>query len=191
MSYHRKRRPIKNEKKIKPSNNGWNLIPPNLTANAGAQNQARADIKNAEGKTLGTASLREIKDGVVLTVNVEGLPQGLHAVHIHSVGKCEAPAFTSASPHFNPINKKHGLNNPAGPHAGDLPDMYVAKNGNGTYELLMDSITLGSGETSIFDTDGSTIVIHLTADNNITDPAGNSGDRIACGMITKAVAERR
>jgi superoxide dismutase, Cu-Zn family len=92
-------------------------------ANAGAQNQARADVKNAEGKTIGTASLREIKDGVVLTVNVDGLPQGLHAVHIHSVGKCEAPAFTSAGPHFNPNDKKHGLKNPAGPHAGDLPDV--------------------------------------------------------------------
>jgi superoxide dismutase, Cu-Zn family len=160
-------------------------------ANAGAQNQARADIKNAEGKNLGTASLREIKDGVVLRVNVEGLPQGLHAIHIHSVAKCEGPAFTSAGPHFNPIDKKHGLKNPAGPHAGDLPDMYVVKNGKGTYEVLMDSITLGSGDTSIFDTDGSSIVIHLTADDNITDPAGNSGDRIACGVITKAAAKQR
>lgn len=159
------------------------------TANAGAQNQARADIKNAEGKSVGTASLRETKDGVVMTVNVKGLPQGLHAVHVHSVGKCEGPAFTSAGPHFNPMNKKHGLKNVAGPHAGDLPDMYVEKNGVGRYEALIDSITLGSGETSIFDADGSTIIIHVTADDNVTDPAGNSGDRIACGVITKAAAK--
>ena len=86
------------------------------------------------------------------------------------------PAFTSAGPHFNPMNKKHGLKNPAGPHAGDLPDMYVEKNGAGRYEVLIDSITLGSGETSIFDADGSTIIIHVTADDNVTDPAGNSGD---------------
>ena len=152
---------------------------------AGAQNQARVDIQNAQGKGIGTASLRETKDGVVITVSVNGLPQGLHAVHIHSVGKCEGPAFTSAGPHFNPTNKKHGLKNPAGPHAGDLPNMYVEKNGVGRYEVMGDNITLGSGETSIFDADGSTIIIHATADDNITDPAGNSGDRIACGVITK------
>jgi superoxide dismutase, Cu-Zn family len=110
------------------------------SASAGAQNQARADIKNAEGKSIGTASLRETKDGVLLTVNVKGLPQGLHAVHFHSVGKCEGPAFTSAGPHFNPFGKKHGLKNPAGPHAGDLADMYVQKNGVGRYEALTDSI---------------------------------------------------
>jgi Cu-Zn family superoxide dismutase len=150
-----------------------------------AQAQARADIKNAEGKSIGTASLRETKEGVVMTVNVKGLPQGLHAVHIHSVGKCEGPAFTSAGPHFNPTDKKHGLKNPEGPHAGDLPDMLVNKDGRGRYEALTDSITLGSGATSIFDADGSTIIIHVTADDNVTDPTGNSGDRIACGVITK------
>jgi superoxide dismutase, Cu-Zn family len=159
------------------------------TASAYAQNQARADIKNAEGKSVGSGSLRETKDGVVMTVNVKGLPQGLHAIHFHSVGKCESPAFTSAGPHFNPMNKKHGLKNAAGPHAGDLPDMYVEKNGVGRYEALIDSITLGSGETSIFDADGSTIIIHVTADDNVTDPAGNSGDRIACGVITKGAAK--
>ena len=156
------------------------------TANASAQNRARADIQNAEGKSIGTASLRETKDGVLLmTVNVKGLPQGLHAVHIHSVGKCEGPAFTSAGPHFNPMNKKHGLENAAGPHAGDLPDMYVEKNGAGRYEVLVDRITLGPGEMSIFDADGSAIVIHVTADDNVTDPTGDSGDRIACGVIVR------
>ena len=153
--------------------------------NAGGQHQARADIQNAQGKSIGTASLRETKDGVVITVSVNGLPQGLHAVHLHAVGKCEGPAFTSAGPHFNPLDKKHGLQHSAGPHAGDLPDMYVQKNGVGRYEVLTDNITLGSGETSIFDGDGTTLIIHATADDNITDPAGNSGDRIACGVITK------
>ena len=159
------------------------------TASAYAQNRARADIKNAEGKSVGTASLRETKDGVLMTVNVNGLPEGLHAVHVHSVGKCEGPAFTSAGPHFNPMNKKHGLMNPAGPHAGDLPDMYVEETGAGRYEVLIDNITLGSGETSIFDADESAIIIHVTADDNVTDPAGNSGDRIACGVITRAAAK--
>ena len=153
------------------------------TANAHAQGQGHADIKNAGGKTIGTASVRETKDGVLLVIDVRGLPEGLHAVHVHAVGKCEGPAFTSAGPHFNPLNKKHGLENAAGPHVGDLPDMYVEKNGIGRYEVLLDSITLGSGETSIFDADGSAIVIHVTADDNVSDPVGNSGDRIACGVI--------
>ena len=155
------------------------------TASAYAQNQARADIKNAQGKSVGTVFLRETKDGVLMTVNVNGLPEGLHAVHVHSAGKCEGPAFTSAGPHFNPMNKQHGLKNPAGPHAGDLPDMYVEKNGAGRYEVLVDSITLGSGERSIFDTDGSSVIVHVTADDNMTDPTGNSGDRVACGMIVR------
>src|SRR5262249_37859200 len=105
-------------------------------------------------------------------------------------GKCEGPAFTSAGPHFNPLNKKHGLENAAGPHAGDLPDMYVEKNGAGRYEVLLDGITPGPGETSIFDADGSAIVIHMTADDNVTDPTGNSGDRIACGVITRGAAKK-
>ena len=154
-------------------------------ASAQAQDQGHAIIKNAEGKTIGTASIRDTKDGVLLTVNVRGLPAGLHAVHVHSVGKCEGPAFTSAGPHFNPLNKKHGLENAAGPHAGDLPDIYVEKNGAGRYEVLLDRISLGAGETSIFDADGSAIVIHVTADDNMTDPTGNSGDRIACGVIVR------
>jgi superoxide dismutase, Cu-Zn family len=161
------------------------------TGNAAEQDRARAEIKDAQGKSVGTASLRETKDGVLTTVNVKGLPEGLHAVHVHSVGKCEGPAFTSAGGHFNPLNKKHGLKNPDGPHAGDLPDMYVNKDGVGRYEVLMESMTLGPGQTSIFDSDGSSIVIHATADDNMTDPAGNSGDRIACGVITKVAAKKK
>lgn len=160
------------------------------TAGAAEQNRGRADIKNAQGKSVGTASLRETKDGVLITVNGKDLPEGLHAVHIHSVGKCEGPAFTSAAGHFDPLGKKHGLKNPDGPHAGDLPDMYVNKDGVGRYQALMESLTLSSGETSIFDSDGSAIVIHATADDNMTDPAGNSGDRIACGVIAKAAAKK-
>jgi len=156
-----------------------------------AEERARADIKNAQGNTVGTASLRETKDGLLIIVSAKGLPEGLHAVHIHAVGKCESPAFTSAGGHFNPLNKKHGLKNPDGPHAGDLPDLYVNKDGVGRYEALMESMTLGSGETAIFDSDGSAIVIHKTADDNMSDPAGNSGDRIACGVITKVATKKK
>ena len=146
--------------------------------------------RTLRGALLELLSLRETKDGLLIIVNAKGLPEGLHAVHIHAVGKCEAPDFASAGGHFNPLNKKHGLKNPDGPHAGDLPDMYVNKDGVGRYEALMESVTLGAGETSVFDADGSAIVIHATADDNVTDPAGNSGDRIACGVITKAAAKK-
>src|SRR5215510_9943846 len=135
-----------------------------------AQNRVRADIKNAQGNTVGTASLRETKDGLLIILNVKGLPEGLHAVHIHAVGACESPAFTSAGGHFNPLNKEHGLKNPDGPHGGDLPDLYVNKDGVGRYEALMESVTLDAGATSVLDADGSAIVIHATADDNMTDP---------------------
>jgi len=159
------------------------------SASAGAQNQARADLKDSASKNIGSAVLTERGNGVLITVDVKGLPQGLHAVHVHAVGKCDGPAFASAGGHFNPLSKKHGLKNPDGPHAGDLPDMYVNKDGVGRYEALMESMTLGAGEASVFDADGSAIVVHITADDNVTDPAGNSGDRIACGVITKAAAK--
>ena len=159
-------------------------------ANALAQTRAHADLKDSTGKNIGSAVLSERGNGVLITVNVKGLPQGLHAVHVHAVGKCDGPAFTSAGGHFNPLNKKHGLKSPDGPHAGDMPDMYVNKDGAGRYEALMESITLGSGGTSVFDADGSAVVVHATADDNVTDPAGNSGDRIACGVITKGAAKK-
>ena len=161
------------------------------TASASAQPQARAEIKNTAGTSIGSATLRASKEGVVITVNVKELPPGLHAVHLHAVGKCEGPAFTSAGPHVNPLNKHHGLKNPDGPHAGDLPDMYVQKNGVGRYEVLADSVTLDAAETSLFDADGTALIIHATADDNLTDPAGNAGDRIACGVMTKATAKKK
>ncbi len=155
-----------------------------------AQNQARAGLKNADGKSVGNATLRQTKDGVLITLQVKGLPPGLHAVHVHAEGKCEGPKFTSAGGHFNPTNKKHGLKSSEGPHAGDLPDIYVTKEGIGRYEALTDAITLKPGDTSIFDSDGSALVIHAQPDDNTTDPAGNAGDRIVCGVITKGAAKK-
>lgn len=157
---------------------------------ASAQERARADVKNADGKSVGTAEFHETKQGVVLTLRLTGMPPGLHAVHIHSVGKCEAPGFTSAGGHFNPLSMKHGLKNPGGPHAGDLPDLYVDKDGAARYEVLTESITLDGDKTSVLAGNGKAIVIHATADDNLTDPAGNSGDRIACGVIAKAAKKK-
>jgi Cu-Zn family superoxide dismutase len=162
-----------------------------LASYAMAQERAEAELKNASGKTVGTAEFRQTKEGVVLALRLNSLPPGLHAVHIHSVGKCEAPAFTSAGGHFNPLSMKHGLKSAEGPHAGDLPDLYADKDGAARYEVVTQSITLSAGKLSVLDSDGKAIVIHATADDNMTDPSGNSGDRIACGVITKAPAKNK
>src|ERR671923_576801 len=156
-----------------------------LTSAAAAQEQSRAyaELKTADGKTVGTANFRQVSGGVVIQAQVKGLTPGLHAIHVHAVGKCEPPKFESAGGHFNPGQKKHGLKSPDGPHAGDLPNMYVAKDGSARYETLADGITLTAGAMSVLDADGSALVIHAGVDDDTTDPAGNAGDRAACGVV--------
>src|SRR5207247_9127442 len=156
-----------------------------LASNASAQGQSRAyaELKDKNGKSIGTANLREEAGGVVIQLQVKGLTPGLHAVHVHAVGKCEGPAFTSAGGHFNPLQRKHGLKNPDGAHAGDLPNMLVTKDGSGRFESKTDAITLHAGPASVFDIDGSALVIHVGVDDYITDPTGNAGDRAVCGLI--------
>lgn len=145
---------------------------------------ARADLKDKDGKIVATALLREGPRGVTVSLEATGLTPGLHAVHIHAVGRCDGPAFTSAAGHFNPLQKQHGHKNRDGAHAGDLPNMLAAKDGSGRFEVLTDAFTLASGPTSLFDVDGSAIIIHAAADDYLSDPAGNAGDRVACGVIT-------
>jgi Cu-Zn family superoxide dismutase len=145
--------------------------------------RATAELKDKDGKTVGMASFTEAGNGVRVRLEVKGLSAGLHAVHIHAVGKCEGPAFTSAGGHFNPAQKKHGYKSPEGAHAGDLPNMLVAKDGSGRFEALTDAVTLRSGPNSVFDSDGSALVVHAGVDDNVTDPTGNAGDRAACGIL--------
>jgi Cu-Zn family superoxide dismutase len=146
---------------------------------------AYADLRDKNGNVVGAADFRELEDGVLIVVRIKGLPPGLHGIHIHAVGKCEAPDFATAGGHFNPGNKKHGLKSNDGPHAGDLPNLYVTKSGSGRFETLDERITLSSGINTVFDPDGGALVIHAAADDNTTDPSGNSGDRIACGVLVK------
>ena len=150
---------------------------------ASPESRATAELKDKDGKTVGRALFRERSDGVLVRLEVKGLTPGSHAVHVHAVGKCEEPAFTTAGGHFNPAGKKHGLKSPAGPHAGDLPNMLVAKDGSARFEAKTDAITLKPGATSIFDSDGSALIIHAVADDYTTDPTGNAGGRAACGLI--------
>jgi len=144
---------------------------------------AHADLVNAEGKSIGTATLVPMDGGVHITATLSNLPPGTHALHIHAVGKCEAPGFTTAGPHFNPENKQHGTENPMGAHAGDLPSFDVYKDGTAHLSVMASHVTLGAGENSLFHPGGTALVIHEKADDNKTDPAGNAGARIACGVI--------
>ncbi len=149
--------------------------------------QATAELKNAKGETVGTANFWEDANGVRIVAQVRGIAPGKHGTHIHAVGKCDPAGFMSAGGHFNPEGKKHGLKNPAGPHAGDLPSLEVAADGTGRLEFVAKLVTLGPGPNSLFDADGSAVVVHANPDDDVTDPTGNSGGRIACGVLTKAV----
>ncbi len=160
------------------------MIPGTLWAQT-VQKVARADIMNAKGGKIGAAELREVPGGVKIKLSVAQLPAGAHALHIHAVGKCDPPDFKSAGPHFNPNGKKHGSKNPEGAHAGDLPNFEIGKSGCAKVSLIAPQVTLGEGTNSLFHADGTVLVIHEKADDYLTDPAGNAGGRIACGIVRK------
>ena len=145
---------------------------------------ATAVIKDGKGQSAAKATFKVISGGVQMSVTVANLSPGVHAIHIHDAGKCDAPDFTTAGPHFNPANKKHGMQNPDGHHAGDLPNLTVGANGKGAFKSTIQNVTLaGDGATSLFHAGGTSVVIHEKADDMKTDPAGNAGVRIACGVI--------
>ena len=146
---------------------------------------AKAVMVNAQGQKVGEATLTETPQGVKISLKVENLPPGVHAFHIHEKGACAAPGFQSDGGHFNPFGKHHGLQNPQGPHAGDLPNLTVGADGKGTLETVAAPVTLKPGKNSLFQEGGTSLVIHADADDNLSDPAGNAGARIACGPITR------
>jgi Cu-Zn family superoxide dismutase len=146
---------------------------------------AEAALKDKDGKDVGRATLIETSDGVRIAVTGYRLPPGAHGLHIHAVGRCDPPQFTSAGAHFNPAGKQHGTQNPAGPHNGDLPNLEVAASGEGGIDATTKLVTLQPGSTSLLGPAGTSLVVHAAADDYKTDPSGNSGDRIACGVITK------
>lgn len=141
--------------------------------------QAIALVQTADGKSAGGATATEADGMVTISLNVEGLPPGEHGVHVHMVGSCEAPTFESAGSHWNPTEQMHGLEGPPGQHAGDMPNLTVAADGTGTLEYSL----VGATFAGLLDADGSAFVVHAMPDDQVTDPSGNSGDRIACGVF--------
>jgi len=144
---------------------------------------ATAALKDRDGKPVGTATFSQVAGGVELTVKVTDLTPGPHGLHVHAVGLCEAPEFKSAGGHFNPSGKHHGLDNPEGHHGGDLPNLTVGPDGHGTLTATLQGVTLGADDASLFHDGGTAVVIHADRDDERTDPAGNSGARVACGVV--------
>ncbi|WP_440948520.1 superoxide dismutase family protein [Methanosarcina sp. T3] len=156
------------------------------SAQDNSTDSAAAVIKDANNSTVGFATFTKDDFGMVrIQVFASNLTPGLHGIHIHEKVNCTGPSFTSAGGHYNPLGKEHGFDNLKGPHAGDLPNLVVGQDGTGYMDVTTNLVTLSPGSTTLFPANGTSLVIHADPDDQLTDPSGNSGARIACGAIEK------
>ncbi len=145
----------------------------------------KISLQNGSGKNVGSATLSQVANGVKISLNLHDLTPGEHAIHVHQNAKCDVPDFKTAGPHFNPDNKKHGLQNPEGPHAGDIVNFTADSKGRSKATVTATGVTLTDGPHSVFTGAGTSLVVHAKGDDGRTDPSGNSGDRVACGLVNK------
>lgn len=154
------------------------------TDNATEEEEVLVSLNDADGQVVATATLVKGESGVDITLEGTDLPAGTHGFHIHETGTCEAPDFKSAGGHFNPTDANHGFDDPEGPHAGDLPNIEAAEDGTVNEEVTAEMVTLEKDEAnSLYKEGGTALMIHSKADDNKSQPSGDAGDRIACGVI--------
>ena len=142
-----------------------------------------AAVRDASGMTMARATVAELGDSIRVRVEAMGMAPGAYGAHVHTTGRCDAPGFTTAGPHWNPTGQQHGKNNPQGMHKGDLPNLAVGTDGRGSFEVIIPGARVAAGANPLIDADGAAVVIHAAADDYRTDPSGNSGARIACGVL--------
>jgi superoxide dismutase, Cu-Zn family len=142
--------------------------------------EATATMVDVTGKSVGTVRVRDVANGLIISGQFQNLTGSEHALHIHSVGLCEGPKFATAKGHWNPVMRQHGLHNPKGAHKGDMPNLRLT-NGQGALTGFVGGVTMAD----LLDADGASFILHAGPDDNLTDPAGNSGDRIACGALVQ------
>ena len=152
-------------------------------AAAAAPVTAAADLRDASGRSWARASAGQVGDSVRIAIEAAGMAPGSYAAHVHTTGQCAPPDFTSAGPHWNPINQQHGKDNPQGMHKGDLPNLLIGADGRGTLEYMIPAASLAAGAAPLLDADGAAVVIHAKPDDYRSDPAGNAGARAACGVL--------
>jgi Cu-Zn family superoxide dismutase len=157
--------------------------PPPAGPSAAPPWRATADIRDPGGRIVGHARLEQAGDSLRVRVDAAGLAPGAYGAHLHTTGRCDRPAFATAGPHWNPTAHQHGKDNPAGLHLGDLPNLMVGTDRRGSFEYTIPGATLTGGTNPLLDGDGAAVVLHAQADDYRTDPSGNSGARIACGVI--------
>lgn len=168
----------------------WVLFCSTLAFGQAKAPMAKAELHNSQGELVGFATFTEGVNGVKIVAHVRNLSPGYRGFHIHEVGKCDPPEFASAGEHFNPYEASHGLADPKGPHAGDLPNLLVAPDGTGVIVTETMLVTLGEGKNSLLQPNGTALVVHVHADDHRTDPSGKAGDRMACGVISRASPAR-
>jgi superoxide dismutase, Cu-Zn family len=154
-----------------------------MPSGTSAQPSAGGDFVSFDGRKVGEARLQQTPAGVRIRVEFAGIAPGSHGLHIHAVGQCDPPSFTTAGGHYNPAAKKHGFRSPEGHHAGDLPNVMIPRTGGAKVDTTTADVTLVAGANSLLDADGSALVLHDSPDDYMTDPSGNSGRRIACAVI--------